>query len=167
MPTLHLIYLSCNVRQPHQSTDSLFSKAQPDPLGTLWNLPSKMRMCMVQDNRIKALTGKHFWSQEQEGRARCGTLCRREPTQYFKNMWPIFSPLQIGSLTKAPRFLKSFILAQGKIHKTVFVHAKQCLLSAACFLPTPGYTSYPKHNILKTQNRSRKPYNQLYWFRIS
>lgn len=36
----------------------------------------------------------------------------------------------------------------------MFVHAKQCLLSAACFLPTAGYTSHPQHNILKTQSRS-------------
>lgn len=48
-----------------------------------------------------------------------------------------FPPLQIGSLTKGPRFFKSFILAQGKIHKTVFVHAKQCLRSSRLLVFSP------------------------------
>lgn len=36
---------------------------------------------------------------------------------------------------------KSFILAQGKIHKTAFVHAKQCLASVACLLPVSSSDS--------------------------
>lgn len=67
---------------------------------------------------------------------------------------PFLLRLPIGSLTKGPRFFKSFILAQGKIHKTVFVHAKQCLPSSWLLVFSPLLVTQVILSIPSTRNRT-------------
>lgn len=127
--------------------------AQPNPLGTLWNLPVHLpRQWDESFEREKASVPRN----RKEGSAvvHCADMSPRNASRTRSALWPVSSPANRKSDKGSPFLQKLYSRSRKNTQNCVCSRqTMSALVSAACFLPASGYTSYPQHTTHKTRNR--------------
>lgn len=167
VPTLHPAHLSCTVRQPHQSTDSLHQSVKKitlpvvGPTKPAWHTVEST--CLDEDVHLPRQWDKSFGREKasvprnrKEGPAvvHCADMSPRNASRTRSALWPFSSPAD-GKSDKGSPFLQKLYSSSRKNTQNCVCSRQtmSALVSAACFLPTSGYASYPQHTTHTTRNR--------------
>lgn len=167
MPTLHPAHLSCTVRQPHQSTDSLHQSVKKitlpmvGPTKPAWHTAEST--CLDEDVHLPRQWDKSFGREKasvprnrKEGPAvvHCADMSPRNASRTRSALWPFSSPADRKSDKGSPCLQKLYSSSRKNTQNCVCSRqTMSALVSAACFLPASGYTSYPQHTTHTTRNR--------------